>query len=57
MAITLSELLRACAFVPNAKRVKLVRHSGSKVESLQHIWLETYQRYQSDPVFDGCDQI
>jgi hypothetical protein len=57
MALTLSELLRACGFVPNAKRVKLVRHSGSQVEPPEDIWLEAYQRYQSDPVFDGCDQI
>src|SRR5271169_5394871 len=57
MALTLAELLRNCGFVPNAKRVKLVRHSGSFVDSLEDIWLEAYQRYQSGPVFDHCDQI
>jgi hypothetical protein len=58
MAITLKELLRARGFVPDEKRVKLVRHAGVEVDSLQESgWLETYQQYQSKPRFDTCGQI
>jgi hypothetical protein len=58
--IGLSELLSARGYVPDAKRVKLVRHKDSRVdlETLRSSgWFETYQKYQSRPVFDGCDQI
>lgn len=51
MTITLATLLGNCGFVPDMKRTKLVRHSGPQVESLQERWLETYQQYQSAPVF------
>jgi hypothetical protein len=58
--IGLSELLAARGFVPDPKRVKLVRHKDSRVdlEVLRSSeWFETYQKFQSKPVFDGCDQI
>ncbi len=52
------ELLSARGFVPDPKRVKLVRHVGFDLESLKREgWLETYQKYQSNPVFDKCSQI
>lgn len=58
--IGLLELLSARGFVPIAKRVKLVRHKDSRLdlEALRSAgWLDTYQKYQSKPIFDGCDQI
>jgi hypothetical protein len=56
----LLELLTSRGFVPDAKRVKLVRHKDSRLdlEALRSAgWFETYQKFQSKPVFDGCDQI
>jgi hypothetical protein len=56
----LSELLSARGFVPDPKHVKLVRHKKSRrdLENLRtEGWLDTYQKYQSKPVFDGCEQI
>lgn len=58
--IQLSELLSVRGFVPDAKHVKLVRHKDSRIdlEALRAAgWFDTYQRYQSKPVFDGCEQI
>jgi hypothetical protein len=58
--IGLLELLSARGFVPDANRVKLVRHKDSRwdLESLKRAgWFDTCQKYQSKPVFDGCDQI
>ena len=58
--IGLLELLSARGFVAVAKRVKLVRHKDSRLdlEALRSAgWLDTYQKYQSKPIFDGCDQI
>ena len=58
--IRLSELLSARGFLPDAKHVKLVRHKDSSIdlEGLRTAgWFETYQKYQSRPVFDGCEQI
>jgi hypothetical protein len=58
--IGLSELLAARGFVPDPKHVKLVRHKDSRfdVEALRaEGWLDTYQKYQSRPIFDGCNQI
>jgi hypothetical protein len=46
--------------MPNATRVKLVRHKDSRVDldALRSAgWFETYQKFQSKPVFDGCDQV
>lgn len=60
MVIGLSELLASRGFVPDPQRVKLVRHKDSRLdlEALQSAgWFETYQKFQSKPVFDGCDQI
>ena len=53
-------MLAARGFVPDPKRVKLVRHKDSRVdfETLRCSgWFETYQKFQSKPVFDGCDHI
>jgi hypothetical protein len=58
--IRLSELLSGRGFVPDTEHVKLVRHKDSRLdlEALRAAgWLDTYQKYQSKPVFDGCDQI
>lgn len=58
--IGLLELLASRGFVPNPKRVKLVRHKNSQVdvEALHSSGqLEMYQSYQDNPVLDGCDQI
>ena len=58
--IGLSELLSARGYVPDAKRVKLVRHKDSRVdlEALRSAgWFDTYQKFQARPVFDGCEQI
>lgn len=58
--IGLSELLASRGFVPDPKRVKLVRHKDSRLdlEALRSAgWFETYQQFQAKPVFDGCDQI
>lgn len=58
--IGLLEMLTARGFISNPKRVKLVRHKDSRIdlESLRATgWFDTYQKYQSKPVFDGCDQI
>jgi hypothetical protein len=58
--IGLLELLTARGFVPDSKRVKLVRHKDSRfdLEVLKSAgWFDTYQKYQSKPIFDGCDQI
>jgi len=58
--IGLLELLTARGFVPDPKRVKLVRHRDSRLdlEALRSAgWFEIYQKYQSRPVFDGCSQI
>jgi hypothetical protein len=58
--IGLSELLTARGLMPNAKRTKLVRHKDSRLdlEALRSAgWFDTYQKFQSKPVFDGCDQI
>ena len=58
--IGLSELLAARGFVPDPKHVKLVRHKDSRfdLEALRTAgWLDTYQKYQSKPVLDGCKQI
>ena len=58
--IGLSELLAARGFVPDPRRVKLVRHTDSRVdlEALRSAgWLDIYQKYQVDPVFDRCTEI
>ena len=58
--MTLTELLGPHGFLPNSKAVKIVRHKDSRVdiESLHRDgWLETYQQYESKPVFDGCQQV
>lgn len=58
--IGLSELLSTRGFLPDAKRVKLVRHKDSRLdlEALRAAgWFDTYQKYQSKAVFDGCAQI
>lgn len=58
--IRLSEMLAARGFVPDPKRVKLVRHKDSRLdrEALRSPgWPDVYQRYQSNSVFDGCSQI
>jgi hypothetical protein len=57
--IGLSEMLKARGFEPNPNRVKLVRHTKAQIgaELLQSPWLDYYQKYQSKPIFDGCDQI
>lgn len=58
--IRLSEMLAARGFVPDPERVKLVRHKDSRLdgEALRSPgWPDVYQRYQSNPVFDGCSQI
>ena len=58
--ISLSELLAARGFRPDSKRVKLIRHKDARfdLEELRGAgWFETYQKFQSKPVFDGCDQI
>ena len=58
--IRLSELLSVRGYVPKANHVKLVRHKDSRIdlEALRAAgWFDTYQKYQSKPVFDGCDQI
>ena len=60
MAIGLVELLSGRGFVPDGKRVKLIRHKDARwnVDALRKEgWFETYQQYQSKPVFDGCDRI
>lgn len=58
--IGLSELLTTRGFKPDGKRVKLVRHKDSRLdlEALRSAgWLETYQQFQSNPVFDRCEQL
>ena len=58
--IKLSELLDARGAKLNPKRVKLVRHKDARldIEVLRSAgWFETYQQFQSKPVFDGCDEI
>ena len=58
--IGLSELLAARGFVPDPRRVKLVRHKDSRfdLEALRSTgWFDVYQKYQSKPVFDGCSEI
>jgi len=52
-------MFRARQFEPDGNRVKLVRHKDSRYEEAlgRRDWLEWYQRYQSKPVFDQCDQI
>jgi hypothetical protein len=58
--IHLSELLSARGLVPQGRRVKLVRHKDSRIdlEALRTAgWFDTYQKYQSKPVFDRCEQI
>ena len=56
----LLELLALRGFVPDGKRVKLVRHTNGQIdiESLARAgWLETYQKFQSRKVFDKCNII
>lgn len=58
--IGLSELLSSRGFNADSKRVKLVRHKDSRLdlEALRSAgWLETYQQFQSKPVFDRCEQL
>lgn len=58
--ISFLDLLVEREFVHNPKRAKLVRHKDSRfnVEGLRDSgWLETYQKYQSKPIFDGCDYL
>ena len=58
--ISFSDLLATRGFVHNPKRAKRVRHKDSRfdVEGLRDSgWLETYQKYQSKPIFDGCDYL
>ena len=58
--IGLSEILFSRGFKPNPKRVKVVRHKDSNFDLealLRSGWFETYQEYQAEPVFDGCDFI
>lgn len=58
--IGLSELLTARGFRPDPQRAKLVRHKDARLDmdALRTAgWFETYQKFQSKPVFDGCDQI
>jgi hypothetical protein len=58
--IRLSEMLSARGFVPKANQVKLVRHKDSRIdlEGLRAAgWFDTYQSFQSKPIFDGCKQI
>jgi len=58
--ISFLDLLTARGYVHNTKRAKLVRHKDSRfdVEGLRDSgWLEVYQKYQSKPIFDGCDYI
>jgi len=53
------DLLALRGFDPN-KPAKLVRHQDKRYDVLQLLrdrWLETYQCYQSRPVFDGLDFI
>jgi len=57
--IGLSEMFKARGFEPDSNRAKLVRHTEAEVgaELLQGPWLDYYQKYQQDPIFDKCDQI
>jgi hypothetical protein len=52
--IYLSELLSSWGFVPDPKRVKLIRHKDARFD-LQTLraqdWFDTYQKHQSKPVF------
>ncbi|MBK9090190.1 MAG: GIY-YIG nuclease family protein [Holophagales bacterium] len=53
------DLLQLRGFAPTGK-VKLVRHQDSRWdvhELLRSGWLETYQRFQGKPVFDGLEYI
>lgn len=56
----LLELLTSRGFVPNRRRVKLVRHKDARFdleELLRQGWLERYQQFQGGTIFDGCEQI
>ncbi|MGC2633917.1 MAG: GIY-YIG nuclease family protein [Candidatus Cybelea sp.] len=57
--IGISEIFKARGFEPDSNRVKLVRHTEAEVgaELLQSPWLDYYQKYQHNPIFDECDQI
>ena len=58
--IGLLELLSARGFLPNRRRVKLVRHKDVRFdleELLRSGQLELYQQFQGSPIFDGCEQI
>jgi hypothetical protein len=55
--ITLFEFLAGRGFNPNTRRTKLVRHTENAEALRRAGWIETYQQYQSNPVFDHCDQI
>ena len=54
------ELIRASGFAADVRQVKLVRHKGDDLDMDQlrnEGWFETYQCFQSKPVFDGCTHI
>jgi hypothetical protein len=54
------EVLKLRGFDPKPKQCKLVRHQDSRYDVLdlqRRGWLETYQSFQSRPVFDGLDSI
>ena len=51
------ELIRASGFAADVRQVKLVRHKGDDLDmdQLRNAgWLDTYQCFQSKPVFDVC---
>ena len=54
------ELLRASGFAADARQVKLIRHKGDDLDMdrlRNEGWFETYQSFQSKPVFDDCTHI
>lgn len=57
--IGIVDLLRICGFDASS-RSKLVRHQDKRWDShdlLRRDWLDTYQSFQSRPVFDNLDYI
>ncbi len=56
----LSDILRLSGLSLHPERVKIVRHRDSRFdveEILRTGWIETYQQYQGDAVFDNCDLL
>lgn len=57
-SLKLSDILRLSELELPPGRVKVVRHRDSRFdieEILRTGWIETYQQYQGDAVFENCD--